>query len=243
MRRVRFGPTTDGTLDSLEGQIDTGNENGNNPDNDLVIRDNTGTIVARYNESATTWQLEQPLDLQSNNVTNVGALDTEEADITNATILQTSTGYETVEGTDPDDRLDNALSKASEGDAIYLENGEYSKERTGTDSIDVRVALYGVSQESGANNSTHHTADWTVTEIHQIKHVGGDATLRVEADRINISELTHTGDIEIANDNCMLFAINAATVTFEDGTSGNVIDASADVSVTDNGDNTVGDVT
>ena len=243
MRRVRFGPTTDGTLDSLEGQIDTGNENGNNPDNDLVIRDNTGTIVARYNESATTWQLEQPLDLQSNNVTNVGALDTEEADITNATILQTSTGYETVEGTDPDDRLDNALSKATEGDAIYLENAEYSKERTGTNSIDVRVGLYGVSQEPGAVNSTHHTADWTFTGIHQIKHVGGEATLRVEQDRTNISELTHTGDIEIVDDNCMLFAINASTVTFEDGTSGNVIDASADVSVIDNGDNTVGDVT
>ena len=80
-RRVRFGSTTDGTLDALDGQIDTGNENGNNPDNDLVIRDSTGTIVARYNESATTWQLEQPLDLQSNNVTNVGALDTERASI------------------------------------------------------------------------------------------------------------------------------------------------------------------
>lgn len=83
MRRVRFGSTTDGTLDALDGQIDTGNENGNNPDNDLVIRDSTGTIVARYNESATTWQLEQPLDLQSNNVTNVGALDTETASIGN----------------------------------------------------------------------------------------------------------------------------------------------------------------
>ena len=79
-RRVRFGSTTDGTLDALDGQIDTGNESGNNPDNDLVIRDSTGTIVARYNESATTWQLEQPLDLQSNNVTNVGALDTENID-------------------------------------------------------------------------------------------------------------------------------------------------------------------
>ena len=77
-RRVRFGSTTSGTLDALDGQIDTGNENGNNPDNDLVIRDSTGTIVARYNESATTWQLEQPLDLQSNNVTNVETLDTED---------------------------------------------------------------------------------------------------------------------------------------------------------------------
>ena len=81
MRRVRFGSTTDGTLDALDAQLDTGNENGNNPDNDLVIRDSTGTIVARYNESATTWQLEQPLDLQSNNVTNVGALDTKQASI------------------------------------------------------------------------------------------------------------------------------------------------------------------
>ena len=77
MRRLRFGSTTDGSLDQLDAQLDTGNENGNNPDNDLVIRDSTGEIVARYNESATTWQLEQPLDLQSNNVTNVGALDTE----------------------------------------------------------------------------------------------------------------------------------------------------------------------
>ena len=105
-RRVRFGSTTDGTLDALDGQIDTGNENGNNPDNDLVIRDSTGTIVARYNESATTWQLEQPLDLQSNNVTNVGALDvdalesesvsTQELSANNVVIGQETTGDVTI---------------------------------------------------------------------------------------------------------------------------------------------------
>lgn len=73
-RRVRFGPTTNDTLDSLHAQIDTGNENGNNADNDLVLRDSTGTIVARYDESATTWQLEKPLDLQSNNLSGIATL-------------------------------------------------------------------------------------------------------------------------------------------------------------------------
>ena len=242
-RTINFGESETEATYQIQDTDTTGGGNF------VVAKDtNANTVLLQYDPGTDTWEYAADVDMNGGNVSGVGTLtadsvNTEQADITNATILQTSTGYETVEGTDPDDRLDNALSKATEGDAIYLENAEYSKERTGTDSIDVRVALYGVSQESGANNSTHHTADWTVTEIHQIKHVGGDATLRVEADRINISELTHTGDIEIVDDNCMLFAINAATVTFEDGTSGNVIDASADVSVIDNGDNTVGDVT
>ena len=101
-RRIRFGSTTDGTLDSLDGQIDTGNENGNNPDNDLVIRDSTGTIVARYNESATTWELEQPLDLQSNNVTNVGALDTEVGVIDNIVLHKESPAVSEHTGVDVD---------------------------------------------------------------------------------------------------------------------------------------------
>lgn len=75
MRRVRFGSTTDGTLDALDGQIDTGNENGNNPDNDLVIRDSNGTIVMRYDESAGAWAL------ANNDLTGVGALDTESVSI------------------------------------------------------------------------------------------------------------------------------------------------------------------
>jgi len=73
-RRVRFGSTTSGTLDALDGQIDTGNEDGNNPDNDLVIRDSNSNIVMRYDESAEAWTL------ANNDLTGVGALETESLD-------------------------------------------------------------------------------------------------------------------------------------------------------------------
>lgn len=57
-RRLQFGSVTSDTLQSLDAQIGTGNENGNNPDNDLVIRDSTGSIVLRYDESAEAWEPE-----------------------------------------------------------------------------------------------------------------------------------------------------------------------------------------
>jgi hypothetical protein len=59
-------------------------------------------------------------------------------------------------------------------------------------------------------------------------------------------------DIENANirveaDNCILRGISKTAsyggdVTFASGTSGNVIDSSTNVTVTDNGSNTVGDI-
>lgn len=52
-RRVRFGPTTNGTLDELEGELATDTD-----DNDFVIRDSNENIVFRYDEASGYWELE-----------------------------------------------------------------------------------------------------------------------------------------------------------------------------------------
>ena len=202
-RRVRFGSTTDGTLDALDGQIDTGNENGNNPDNDLVIRDSTGTIVARYNESATTWQLEQPLDLQSNNVTNVGALDTETASIGNvvgvlkghdsqtfAADSETKINYNAVEREDSDivnvDESNDEIEVLEDG--LYWVNGSVRLENVNNgDDFQIRLFINGSAEaqsikQYSLNESSRHQDGIYPVVVELLENDTVDVRLQIESE-------------------------------------------------------------
>lgn len=113
MRRARFGSTTGGSLDALDAQLGTGNENGNNPDHDLVARDSTGSIVARYDESAGAWQFEGDLVVDSATVFDAGA-DTVGDGTTSANHQSVSTKYlNNVVWVRPDDDIQTVLDSLS----------------------------------------------------------------------------------------------------------------------------------
>ena len=152
----------------------------------------------------------------------------------------------TFEGVDADDRLDNALAAASDGDVIQLENEIYFDDRT----ISGRLSIIGTDGSFGGGFID--SATWTLNDRIQLVNVGlannlssgevvlnnrfcvithaitsNDVTITVSADDVVISELRGFG---------------GGSVLFEEGTSGGIIDTSSNVSVTDNGTNTVGDI-
>jgi hypothetical protein len=124
------------------------------------------------------------------------------------------------DGVDADSRLDNCLSASSRGDLIYLEKAAYPANRT----INADVGFVGQGIRFGA--STRLTGNWTITEPEVII-----SRLRLQASTITIQ-----------NNDCLLTQLREGSVLFESGTANCVIDSSVNTNVTDNGSNTIGDI-
>ena len=255
----------------MPSRIDIGPEGGpfvaiNENSNDLELQDINGNVIAKWDETAGQWDLNNnsltginAIDASSANVESVstesasvnGSLDAEtatveQADIGNATVLRSSDGWETIEGTDPDDRLDNALAAASDGDVIYLEPVDYAENRTGDDAIGTQVNLFGTF--AGSPSGTDLDADWEIQNSITIRDISmGSSQIDINSNfcRIeNVRIFTSSGEIRISDgvQSVLTSIVNDGSVIFESGTSENIIDSSADISVTDNGSNTVGDI-
>ena len=202
----------------------------------LAIADSSGSIVLVRDETAEQW------DLNNDSLTGINAIDAGSAnvgqiDIATTTIIVSSDGWQSVSGSDPDDRLSNALDAASTGDKIHLENATYTTNQTISD----RVLVTGTGH-------TELDADWTIDNRAHLTHFRvsvDNPEITIASDNAIISNLMRFGvaNITINENNALLYAINNADVTFEDGTSGGLVDTSIDTSVTDNGNNTVGDIT
>ncbi|WP_225334244.1 twin-arginine translocation signal domain-containing protein [Halomicrobium urmianum] len=122
------------------------------------------------------------------------------------------------DGSDPDSRLDNALSDApSEGSLIFLEPMEYSSNRSFGG-----ITLVGTGIRY--QDSTYVTGDWTVS---------GPETA--------VERVWLGGSITVDQPDCLLTKIRGnGSITFSSGTSGGVADTIVGVPVTDNGSNTIG---
>jgi len=123
-------------------------------------------------------------------------------------------------GSDPDARLDNALSAASSGETIYLEATTYDIDRT------ISSALTLVGGSSHNITGTIINATWTFNGNYiTLKNVFLGGTISVTSKRVSI------------------YDVSSGSVTFESGTDKCIIDTSTAVSVTDNsGSNTIGDI-
>jgi len=143
------------------------------------------------------------------------------------------------DGADPDARLDNAISASSPGDRIFLERGTYSADRT----ITTRGTTFtGVDS---SDNGTLGSGTWTLD--------GGEITIEDMRDItvvVNGVALSHirgiqAGNITVNNNGnmrCLLTGLKGCSVTFASGTDTNVVDSSVATTVTDNGNNTVGEI-
>jgi hypothetical protein len=183
-----------------------------------------------------TPRLARSVDAQGNDITNVGALSTEQ--------IGSERHYAgAYDGSDADSRLDNALAAASDGDVIYLENAQYTADRTISKTLVIEGTRQGGSTIVGV---------WTIngrfSEISRCfvsQNNGGQ--LLVNIDRCHIHTITGSGDpfISVADDNVLLAGIVSFgnSVEFQSNTSGGLASQLVDTSVTGNSaDNTVGDV-
>lgn len=143
------------------------------------------------------------------------------------------------DGGDADARLDNAISAASTGDRIFLEPEAYTDDRT----VSKRLTFEGPSDASRDGASIEGT--WTFNTMFGggIKHVmvdGGTLNLDTQSNFFMFT-FNANATINVNANEVRLIGLNGGTVTFDASTSGGILDASTDVSATDNGSNTIGD--
>ena len=208
-----------------------------NGDGNVEIQDETGTGSVFGPNGIVT----PAIDAES--------VSAEEIDIETPTILHSSDGFETIDGADIDERLDNALDVASAGDDIYLGPEILEDNRTGADSIDIPVTIIGTN--SGDSSGTRLQADWEITtpgvDIRHIR-IDGDNRIDINGNFCTIEDIRLSStDTELrvvdGVENNFARISDDGSVIFEDGTSRNIVDSSTGIDVTDNdGGNTVGDI-
>ena len=183
-------------------------------------------------------QLTSDLDAGGNSVTNVGSMAVEDLDT--ETVGNQDYHYAgSYSGSDADARLDNALNAADSGDTIYLERDTYANNRD----ISTDLTLIGTAGRFAP--STDITGNWTFEATITLVGVGrlSDSELTINRDLCVVTRCSG-GDNEIeVNDDGFRYVNNrGGNLTFASGTSAGIVDASTNVSVTDNGSNTVGDI-
>ena len=144
-------------------------------------------------------------------------------------------------GTDADVRLDNALTDASDGDTIMLENADYSSSHT----ISTQITLVG-TQGAQSVVGTSISGAWTVDSRVHIYNIGvaadASVTLNGGTSALIGSIVNITATITISADSFRYINNHSGNVIFESGTSGGLVDSCTGTTVTDNGSNTIGDI-
>ena len=221
----------------MVSRIDIGPEGGpfvaiNENSNDLELQDINGNVIAKWDETAGQW------DLNNNSLTGINAINASSANVGSlGTERHFAGGFE---GADPDLRLDAALENASSGDTIYLEKEDYSANRTISTTHTI-VGSGGVSNQDGSTIS----GTWEIASRCDIRHVSITTDMNFNNDDIAIIDCFIIAATVSTNQDRTTFISLAgfnATIEFESGTSGGLADSITRVTVTDNGTNTVGDI-
>jgi len=174
------------------------------------------------------------IDFQQSDLSNIASVSTEQ--------IGSGRHYAgAFDGADPDARLDNVLSAASNGDTIYVENAEYDATRT----VSKSVTFTGTAAAFGGADIR---ADWTVSADNvNFVHIslGSSTTLSLDGSNCKFidggvggrASIIVGGNSSTVNDNTVF-----GSVTFESGTSDGIADGnSAGGSFTDSGTNIIGD--
>lgn len=142
-------------------------------------------------------------------------------------------------GSDPDDRLNNAIAAASTRDVIYLENTDYNADRTISD----RYEFVGTNVAG-----TDIVANWTLdANAITLRHLNVTGTVNLNGFNNYVLNAAMFGggstEIIVNGGQAVLHGLTVGSVTFNSGASGGIVDSTAGTSVTDNdGGNTVGDI-
>jgi len=150
------------------------------------------------------------------------------------------------DGSNADTRLDNALSAAADGDVVMLENAQYSSERT----ITTQLLLIGTMSSRSAG--TEIAESWTFDSRAKLSNV----VIRVSTTEIQFnvngssaSDIAFRGTsptVRFSADGCAIYntiaTSNDGVIVFDEETSGGLADSIRGQTVTDNGNNTVGDI-
>lgn len=150
------------------------------------------------------------------------------------------------DGSDADERLDNAIDESSQGDVIFLESATYSEDRE----LERRRAYIG----TGATfQGTTIDAEWHLSDgggadaisiLDGFTTEEGSEIIADERARVMNGYLRpdDNSPITVQGDDVLVIGMYRGEVVFEDGTSGGLIDGCIDTNVTGHGDYTEGTI-
>jgi len=139
--------------------------------------------------------------------------------------------------------LSSAMSSVNTGGVILLDNKSYA-----IDSIDKSVQLLGTmgGNFTGSKLSDGGSGSVSLNSKITLKHIDIRSDIDVNNGQCELINCGLTGTRTITVDSDRFAAINVHSgggdIIFNSGTSLGIVDASRDVSVTDSGSNTIGDI-
>jgi hypothetical protein len=210
-----------------------GAENINPGSNNSITLTVDGTYVDLFSDGS-NWFSDRAVEKTSGQISGLQSLSTK----TLVTDRHYAGGFD---GSSPDTRLDNALSAASEGDVVILENEIYSADRTLSTS-------YRFVGTHALYRGTSIDAIWTIQENTQLENIelrttGGPLTIAASPVQLTKCGIGTDHTVSVEADGAVITSCQGAgEVTFASGTSGGLVDACVGISVTDNGTNTIGDI-
>lgn len=146
------------------------------------------------------------------------------------------------DGADADARLDAAVSAASPGDSIYLENATY----TGSYTFAKTLTIIGTGQDF--EGSTIDGGTWTFDSAIGFETVGritNNPTFQINSKRCymtNCYMFESDPQITVSANEFRFVNNRGGDITFESETVSGIVDACTKTVVTDKGTNTVGDI-
>jgi hypothetical protein len=135
-----------------------------------------------------------------------------------------------------DSELDTVISNSSQNDHVKLSNSTFSDART----ISKELTLSGTHQ-----SGTRIQADYTLSDrimITQVVVDGSTLTFDARFCRLHRSQGADGPSIQVNANEGMITECVGYDVTFASGTDDGIVDSSSRMTVTDNGTNTVGDL-
>lgn len=222
----------------------------NDPANggDLVIEHLPTGAEFRYDTANDAWVPNQPIGTSANPVPGTSYIENAEGtglQYESVNIVQARFGSaEQWRVVDSEAEFATALSELGDGGLIMpTENVEV----TGNHSFNFNLTIIGPSAARGAFPESWISGGATLTANGRLAIANsslGTCEIILNATRSSIIGTNNQGGTDVtANDNRLRFvANNEGSVTFASGTDFGIVDGCSDVSVTDNGTNTVGDI-
>ena len=223
--------------------IDIGPDGGpyvaiNENSNDLELQDINGNVIAKWDETAGQW------DLNNNSLTGINSIDASSANVGSVDTEQANIG----EGLQTVVNTTDLNNKIDDGVTLFLtESGTQYK----VDDISSRVSLQGMgrghirSTTGTTQLATDNDDEITITERCGIRDVllfdlidAEPVSVDIDSNRVHI-EGCGSGDVTVKDDQCYFSGNSGIDITFESGTAESVAVGNVDATITDNGDNEV----
>jgi len=200
----------------------------------------SGSASAGTQQAGTIGTANDPVDVESEDINNADTVTTVNLDAETANIENLGSGRVfagSYSGANATTRLTNAISDASDGDTVFLENAGY-----GTLTISKPLCFVGTA--GLFREGTKISGDWTFNEQTQLQRVFVEVST-ITFNKSNCKLTNSQGEIanvQVNERDCFVTDCNSINVTFASGTVRGIADSLVRSSVTDNGNNTVGEI-